>query len=93
MGVLPGLRRVLEVAVGTGLNLVHYPAGVALTGIDLSPSMLAPARRRTAELGRAVDLRVGDAEALDFDDGSSTRSWAPSRCAPSPTTAARSRRR
>ena len=60
--------RVLEVAIGTGLNLAHYPAGVALTGIELSPAMLALARRRAGELGREVDLRVGDAEALEFDD-------------------------
>ncbi|MBW0090055.1 class I SAM-dependent methyltransferase [Pseudonocardia sp. KRD-184] len=60
--------RVLEVAIGTGLNLPHYPAGVALTGIELSPAMLALADRRAAELDREVDLRVGDAEALEFDD-------------------------
>lgn len=60
--------RVLEVAIGTGLNLPHYPAGVALTGIELSPAMLASALRRAADLDREVDLRVGDAEALDLDD-------------------------
>jgi ubiquinone/menaquinone biosynthesis C-methylase UbiE len=55
---------VLEVAIGTGLNLEHYPADVALTGIELSPDMLAIARRRADDLDRPVDLRVGDAEAL-----------------------------
>lgn len=59
---------VLEVAIGTGLNLEHYPPNVALTGIELSQEMLAIARRRAAELGRPVDLRVGDAEALDIPD-------------------------
>lgn len=62
--------RVLEVAIGTGLNLAYYPAAVALTGIELSPAMLALARRRAAEPGREVDLRVGDGEALDVDDTS-----------------------
>lgn len=62
--------RVLEVAVGTGLNLEHYPDEVALTGIDLSPAMLELARRRARDLGRAVDLRCGDAEALEFPDAS-----------------------
>jgi ubiquinone/menaquinone biosynthesis C-methylase UbiE len=57
---------VLEVAIGTGLNLEHYPLDVRLTGIELSPDMLAIARRRAAELSRDVELRVGDAEALDF---------------------------
>lgn len=61
---------VLEVAVGTGLNLIHYPAGVTLRGIDLSPAMVQLTRARAAELGRDVDLRVGDAEHLDLPDGS-----------------------
>jgi SAM-dependent methyltransferase len=45
---------VLEVAVGTGLNLAHYPDDVRLTGIDFSPAMLELARRRAADLGREV---------------------------------------
>jgi ubiquinone/menaquinone biosynthesis C-methylase UbiE len=60
---------VLEVAIGTGLNLPHYPEGVRLTGVEFSPGMLAIARRRAADLGRAVDLREGDAHALDLPDG------------------------
>lgn len=59
---------VLEVAVGTGRNFPFYPAGIRLTGIDLSPAMLEVARRRARELGRDVDLRVADAEALPFPD-------------------------
>ena len=59
---------VLEVAIGTGLNLAHYRDAVNLTGIDYSPKMLQLARRRAAELGRHVDLREGDAHALDFPD-------------------------
>lgn len=31
---------VLEVAIGTGINIPHYPGEVALTGIELSPAML-----------------------------------------------------
>ncbi|PXY22866.1 class I SAM-dependent methyltransferase [Prauserella muralis] len=61
---------VLEVALGTGLNLPWYPAEVRLTGIDLSPAMLEHARRRATELGRAVDARVGDAHGLEFADAS-----------------------
>lgn len=61
---------VLEVAVGTGLNLPHYPADVAVQGIDLSPSMVELTRARATELGREVDVRVGDAEHLDLPDGS-----------------------
>lgn len=61
---------VLEVAVGTGRNLPFYPDGTRLTGVDWSPAMLAVARERAAALGRDVDLRQGDAQALDFPDDS-----------------------
>jgi ubiquinone/menaquinone biosynthesis C-methylase UbiE len=61
---------VLEIAVGTGRNLRYYPADVSITGIELSPGMLELARREAARLGRQADLRVGDAEALEFDDES-----------------------
>lgn len=57
---------VLEVAVGTGRNLGCYPPGVHLTGIDLSPGMLALARTRADALEMPVDLLEGDAQALPF---------------------------
>ena len=62
--------RVLEVGIGTGRNLPYYAADVELTGIDLSPAMLARAQARARDLGRAVDLRAGDAECLPFADAS-----------------------
>jgi ubiquinone/menaquinone biosynthesis C-methylase UbiE len=58
--------RVLEVAIGTGRNLPCYPVDAAVTGIELSPAMLAIARQRAAGLGRHADLREGDAEHLPF---------------------------
>lgn len=61
---------VLEIALGTGRNLPYYPSDVRLTGIELSPMMLELARKRAADLGRQVDLRLGDAQALDFADQS-----------------------
>src|SRR6516164_3242980 len=62
--------RVLEVAIGTGRNLPHYPADAAVTGIEVSPAMLAIARQRAAGLGRNADLQEGDAERLPFADAS-----------------------
>jgi len=62
--------RVLDVATGTGRNLPYYPADVTITGIELSPAMLAIARQRAADLGRDVNLREGDAEHLPFGDAS-----------------------
>lgn len=63
--------RTLEVALGTGLNLEHYPAEVlsgSFTGVEWSPGMLDVARQRAARLGHPVDLRLGDAQALDLTD-------------------------
>jgi ubiquinone/menaquinone biosynthesis C-methylase UbiE len=60
--------QVLELAIGTGRNLPYYAADVRLTGIELSPQMLEIARTRAVELGRDVDLRLGDAQALEFED-------------------------
>jgi ubiquinone/menaquinone biosynthesis C-methylase UbiE len=61
---------VLEVAIGTGLNLPHYPPGVRLTGVDLSPLMLTAAGKRASDLGLTVDLREAEAEHLPFGDAS-----------------------
>jgi ubiquinone/menaquinone biosynthesis C-methylase UbiE len=62
--------RTLEIAVGSGRNLPHYPPDVELTGIELAPAMLRLAEQRAAEVRREADLRLGDATALEFADGS-----------------------
>jgi ubiquinone/menaquinone biosynthesis C-methylase UbiE len=62
--------QVLEVAIGTGLNLELYPDDIRLTGIDLSPAMLKLAHDRASQLGRTVELQEGDAQALAFPDNS-----------------------
>jgi ubiquinone/menaquinone biosynthesis C-methylase UbiE len=61
---------VLEIAIGTARNLPFYPPDVRLTGVELSPAMIEVARQRAEELSREVDLRLGDAEALEFADES-----------------------
>ena len=61
---------VLEVALGTGRNLAEYAPAVRLTGVELSPAMLALARQRAAALGRDIALVVGDAQALPLADAS-----------------------
>jgi len=61
---------VLEIAVGTGLNLPHYPPDIKLVGIDLSEPMLAVAHKRAAdlELVDRVQLRQGDVQQLELPD-------------------------
>ncbi|HWH31074.1 MAG TPA: methyltransferase domain-containing protein [Egibacteraceae bacterium] len=61
---------VLEFAVGTGRNFRHYPAGVRLTGFDLSPEMVARARATASELGLDAHLTVADATELGYADAS-----------------------
>src|SRR4051794_27263010 len=62
--------RVLELGVGTGLNLPFYPPGTDLTGVDISPAMLELARERADSLGIDVGLRRDDAQALTLPSSS-----------------------
>jgi len=60
--------KVLEVGVGTGKNLEYYPPGCEVTGIDLSPGMLAKARKKANEVNLPVTLLEMDAQAMEFAD-------------------------
>lgn len=68
----PGARTLLELGCGTGLHAIALAeAGFDVTGIDLSPGMLARAAERRAALpaslqGR-VDFRPGDARLVRLD--------------------------
>jgi ubiquinone/menaquinone biosynthesis C-methylase UbiE len=61
-------ERALEVGVGTGKNLIYYPADVQMTAIDFSPSMLARARRKAKKLNLQIDLQEMDVQHLEFPD-------------------------
>jgi ubiquinone/menaquinone biosynthesis C-methylase UbiE len=61
---------VLEIAVGSGRNLSFYSEGISLTAIEFSPEMLELAKTRAEQVGREVELRLGDAQRLEFEDGS-----------------------
>lgn len=60
--------QVLEVGVGTGVNLPEYPAGLEVDAIDLSPGMLGRAKTRASVRAR-VNLREMDVQQLSFPDG------------------------
>ena len=59
---------VLEAGVGTGKNIPYYPEGLRITGIDLTPGMLARAQERAAKMDIDVSLNLGDVQALEFPD-------------------------
>lgn len=71
----PARGRVLEIGVGSGLNLPHYPVEVArVDGVDPNPGMHELAERLLgageARPGLAVELHQAVAEELPFTDAS-----------------------
>jgi phosphatidylethanolamine/phosphatidyl-N-methylethanolamine N-methyltransferase len=77
MGIQRG-DQVLEVGVGTGINAGLYPRDCAVTGIDLSTSMLEKARDRVARKGISnVRLLEMDAADIKFGDGTFDIVYAP----------------
>lgn len=62
--------RVLEIAIGTGLNIPHYETADTVVGVDNNSSMLRRAIRRTWESKVPVDLVTADARALPFPEES-----------------------
>jgi phosphatidylethanolamine/phosphatidyl-N-methylethanolamine N-methyltransferase len=77
MAIKPG-DRILEVGVGTGINLALYPKEAKVTGIDFSEEMLEKARERVDRKGvRNARLLQMDAADLKFDDGTFDIVYAP----------------
>ena len=59
---------VLLVGIGSGLDLPLLPRGPRYTGLDLTPAMLARARRKAAAAKLEIRLDVGDARRLPYGD-------------------------
>ena len=77
MAIRPGTH-VLEVGVGTGINLPLYPRTCRVTGIDLSSKMLAKAQSRIDSKGlNHCALAEMDATHLTFADNSFDVVYAP----------------
>lgn len=62
--------RVLEVGVGTGNSLRNYPAGCAVTGVDISRGMIRQGMKKNGKLGVAVHWAQMDTHRLAFLDDS-----------------------
>jgi SAM-dependent methyltransferase len=72
-GIEPGME-VLDVACGTGnATIPAAELGARVTGVDLSPGLIAIARERGAEAKVEVDWHEGDAQSLPFGDDSFDR--------------------
>jgi ubiquinone/menaquinone biosynthesis C-methylase UbiE len=67
--VAPASGRVLEIGIGTGLNLPYYGQDARLVAIEPDGEMLRRAMARAEETGQAVALVRASAEALPFVDG------------------------
>jgi len=77
MGIQPN-DHILEVGVGTGINVGLYPGNCHVTGIDLSASMLERARDRVARQALPnVRLLEMDAARMTFPDDSFDIVYAP----------------
>jgi ubiquinone/menaquinone biosynthesis C-methylase UbiE len=62
--------RTLFLAIGTGLDIRHLPAGPAIIAIDISGAMLEKSRGRAEAFAGNLRLVQGDAASLCFPDGS-----------------------
>ncbi|MEM8737581.1 MAG: methyltransferase domain-containing protein [Planctomycetota bacterium] len=63
--------RVLDLGVGTGMTLEHYPRDLRVVGVDLSPGMLAKAAEKTRSQNLThVQLCLANALETPFADHS-----------------------
>ncbi|HKA65759.1 MAG TPA: methyltransferase domain-containing protein [Methyloceanibacter sp.] len=63
-------ERMLDVATGTGWSARNVARrGAMVTGVDISPELLAAAVDLSAHIRPPIEFRLGDAEQLPFDDG------------------------
>ncbi|MFU0781681.1 class I SAM-dependent methyltransferase [Thermoanaerobacterium thermosaccharolyticum] len=59
---------ILEAGIGTGSNILYYPEGKKIYGIDFSPKMVEIAKDKAKRYDKDVDIRVMDIENLEFND-------------------------
>jgi ubiquinone/menaquinone biosynthesis C-methylase UbiE len=60
--------RILEIGVGSGLNLPLYERGTQVVGLDPSTKLLSMAREAISDRAQSFELIEGSAEALPLPD-------------------------
>jgi len=62
--------KVLFLALGTGLDIPHFPKGLDITALDISPVMLEHAQERIAAYDGKIEAHVMDVHDMPFADDS-----------------------
>ena len=62
--------KILFLALGTGLDICHFPPGQQITAIDISPNMIEKARARVDAYEGDMEARVMDVNELELEDHS-----------------------
>lgn len=64
-------QKILEIGVGTGKNIPHYPMNKEIFGIDLTEGMLRKAKRKAQETEHTnIHLSLMDVQDMSFNDNS-----------------------
>lgn len=62
--------KILFLALGTGLDIKHFPPGCDITAIDISPKMIEKAQVRVAAYDGTIAVEVMDVHDMSFPDDS-----------------------
>ena len=63
-------KKILFMALGTGLDIRLFPPGMDITAIDISPKMIERAKGRIAAYQGDLDARIMDVHDLEFEENS-----------------------
>ncbi len=64
-------QKILEVGIGTGYSLEHYPSGVHVTGVDISNKMVEVSKKKTLDIvDKDFEILQTDGENLPFNENS-----------------------
>lgn len=63
-------QRILLPGIGTGLDIPFLPEGPQYSGFDLTPNMLAKAKKRAEQSSSNIDLTEGDVHQMPYPDAS-----------------------